>query len=278
MTDTNNSSRSGANSRIGDRFARANSEGRAALVLYLTGCYPDVETNRALIETIAEAGCDILELGVPFSDPIADGPTIQKASADALAAGATLGKVFALAGVTRDVRPPTVLFTALNPLFHRGYKQIAEDAGAVAIDGVLAPDLPIEEDPELGEALRDRGLDLVYLAAPTTPAERKVQIAAATSGFLYYISLKGVTGARTDVAADIEEQLAPIRAASKMPVAVGFGISKPEQANKVAQQAEGVVVGSALIDTITRHMGDGREKLLAEVKAFVSDLAAAMKR
>jgi tryptophan synthase alpha chain len=266
------------NSRIAPLFERTASEGRAALVLYLTACWPDAETNRALIEAIAEAGCDVLELGVPFSDPIADGPTIQRASAEALAAGATLDKVFALAGLTRDVRPPTVLFSALNPIFHRGYARSAADARAVAIDGVLAPDLPIEEDPELGEALRGEGLDLIYLAAPTTPAARKVEIAAATSGFLYYISLKGVTGARTDMASDIAEQLAPVRAASRMPVAVGFGISRPEQANIVARQAEGVVVGSALIDTIARHRGGPRAKLLAEVKAFVGELAAAMQR
>jgi tryptophan synthase alpha chain len=254
-------------------FAEWRRTGRKALVVYVCAGDPDLATTERLVPLLAEAGADVIELGVPFSDPLADGPTIQAASQRALASGTTLGGVLDMVQRLRsggcDV--PLVLFGYLNPILRMGVAPFvarAKDAGA---DGVLVADLPLEESIELSQAATGKGLSLVLLAAPTTPPARLKAIGQATRGFLYFVSVTGVTGARTALPEDLPAKLAEVRAASEAPVAVGFGVSTPEQARTLAAHADAVVVGSALVDAL--HQGG---KDFQGALALVRSLAAAV--
>jgi tryptophan synthase alpha chain len=241
-------------SRITDAFTRERERGARALVPYLTAGYPCLENTLPLLNALVAGGADVIELGVPFSDPIADGPTIQRASAEALEHGITLHQILDLVREFRkQSQTPVVLFGAYNPFLHYGLEQFARDAAAAAVDGVLIPDLPADEGDEVEPVLRAQGIDLVYLVAPTTPKSRKSQICGRGSGFIYYISLKGVTGARTSMQYELEQPLEEIRACTNLPVAVGFGITTPEQATTVARHADGGVVGSARIVVIKKN-------------------------
>ena len=251
-------------------FAARRAEGRAALVVYATAGYPRPEAGLEVLVALADAGTDVLELGVPFSDPLADGPTIQRASFEAIEHGVDLAWTLDLLRRFRAEREtPVVIFSYLNPILDYGVERFLADAAAAGADGVLVTDLPVGGDPELERTLASSPLDLIRLVAPTTSPERVRTIAAAASGFLYYVSRTGVTGARSELAAGLEAEVAAVRAATELPVAVGFGISTPEQAATVARLADGVVVGSAVVSSLGR--GD-----VAETARFVAGLRAAM--
>jgi tryptophan synthase alpha chain len=248
--------------------------GRKALVVYLCAGDPDLATTEQLVPALVEAGADVIELGVPFSDPLADGPTIQAASQRALLSGTSLSGVLELVGRLRasHCQVPLVLFGYVNPILRMGLEAFVHRAADAGADGILVPDLPLEEAGTLGDLAQARGLSLVLLAAPTTPPERLKAIGAATHGFLYFVSVTGVTGARAELPADLPAKLAAARAATKVPVAVGFGVSTAEQARALAAHADAVVVGSALVDALHRG-GDNPKAALALVRS----LAAAMR-
>lgn len=234
--------------RIDARFAALKAQGRKGLVGYLTAGDPDAGTSQRDIRAAIEGGLDVLELGVPFSDPTADGPTIQEASQRALRAGMTVSGVLELVWtLRRDYDIPIVLFGYTNPFFRYGYDRLCADAAAAGADGMLVVDLSFEESDEMRGALARHGLCLVPLVAPTTPEARAVAIAERASGFIYYIMVTGVTGTRDVLAADIDAHVAMLRAHTPLPVAVGFGVSSGEQARLAARSADAVVVGSALV-------------------------------
>ena len=236
---------------IGEAFLRRRQEGQAALVPYVTAGFPGLDATVPTLHALAEAGADIIELGVPFSDPLADGPTIQHASFQALKAGTTVASVFEdLRTFREQSETPVVLFTYLNPVMRYGVDAFLADAEEAGAQGLLLTDLPAGADPELEGRIRDSGLDFIRLLAPTTPPERISVVAEGGEGFLYYISRTGVTGARTSLRDDLGAQVSAIRSAVSLPVAVGFGISTPAQARTVAEVADGVVVGSALVQTL----------------------------
>ncbi len=232
-------------SRLSDAFSAARAQGRTALVCYAMGGDGD---TAALLQAIDEAGADVIELGLPFSDPIADGPVLQAAATRALASGATVGGVLAAAGKLR-LRAPVVAMGYMNPVESMGSKAFARALREAGLSGAIIPDLPLEEAQPLRDALSAEGLDLVPLVAPTTPPARAAAIAGTARGFVYYVSVTGVTGARASLPEDLAKRLAGLRAVSAAPVAVGFGISNPEQAAALKGTADGVVVGTALVRT-----------------------------
>jgi tryptophan synthase alpha chain len=257
---------------IAEAFARARADGRrAALMPYLMGGYPDLATSRAIGLAYAEAGADLLELGVPFSDPLADGPVIHAAATAALRAGATLPAVLEVA---RDIAAavPVVIMCYANPILSQGLDRFLDRLVGARVSGLIVPDLPLEEATDLRPACRSRGLALVPLVAPTTPAERLERIGAGASGFVYAVSLTGTTGERTEVAGGLGTMIARVAAHTDVPVAVGFGISTPEQAAAAADAgAEGVIVGTRLV----RAAGEAEDSVAA-VRALVSGFSAAL--
>lgn len=261
--------------RIDKAFEKARSENRAAMIFFLTAGHPTAEATVEAVEALAEAGADVIELGIPFSDPIADGPTIQHASQVALEGGMTVRGVLDLVRRIRERSDvPLVLFSGYNPIFHFGEAKFGAGAAEAGADGVLVPDLPPEEATDLIEICRSRELKIVFLAAPTTTPERLREIAAHSTGFLYYISLRGITGARAALPEDLKEKVQAVKRTVELPVAVGFGISAPEHAREVAAVADGVVVGSALVRLIDEH-GRGPE-LKSRVKEFARGLVEAV--
>ena len=248
--------------------------GRKALVVYLCAGDPDLATTERLVPALADAGADVVELGVPFSDPLADGPTIQAASQRALQSGTSLSSVLRLVERLRASRceVPLVLFGYTNPILRMGLEPFVHRAALAGADGVLVPDLPLEESGPLRELAESRGVSVVLLAAPTTPLARLSAIGTQTRGFLYFVSVTGVTGARSQLPDDLPEKLAAARAATPVPVAVGFGVSTPDQARALAPHADAVVVGSALVEVL--HQGDGNPQ---QALALVRSLAAALR-
>ncbi|TLM66082.1 MAG: tryptophan synthase subunit alpha [Deltaproteobacteria bacterium] len=262
-------------SRIAHTFEALRQRGEKALVTYLTAGDPDLETSEQVIHALVGAGVDLLEIGFPFSDPMADGPTIQAAAERALAAGTTLHGVLALvARVRRHTNVPIVLMGYFNPVFRYGADAFARDAAAAGVDGLLLVDLPPEEAGELHPQLRAAGVDLITLLAPTTPEARMARLAGAAEGFLYYVSMTGVTGTQAVDPAAIAGAVAEVRRHSAVPVAVGFGVTTPDDARAVAGFADAVVVGSALVKVIATHAGSPR--LIEEVQGFARALKAAV--
>jgi tryptophan synthase alpha chain len=248
-------------------FSRRREEGRGVLIPYLTAGYPDAETSLHLMTALARSGGDVLELGIPFSDPLADGPTIQRSSFRALENGMSVeGALGLLRRFREDRNEPVVLFTYLNPVLSYGIDSFLTDALEAGAQGLLLTDLPTGADPELEERLVASELDLIRLLAPTTPRDRMRAVARGGSGFLYYISRTGVTGARQALRETLGDEVAIVRREVELPVAVGFGISTPEQAALVAGVSEGVVVGSALIDALDRGGVHGAEDLLRSLR------------
>lgn len=240
--------------RIADTFARLRAVRRPGLVTYVTAGDPDLRRSGEILEALDRAGADVLEVGVPFSDPLADGPVIQRATERALAAGTSLRSVLAL---IRDVRPrvraPIVVFTYTNPVLRLGADRFAQEASAAGVDGVLVLDLPIEEAGGFRGTVSAAGLDLIFLLSPTTTDARIEKAAQLGSGFLYGISRLGVTGARDQVASGAEALVRRIRARTSLPIALGFGISRPEHVAEVTTFADAAVVGSALVSVIAEH-------------------------
>lgn len=258
--------------RIDETFNELRNK-RAALMPYLPLGFPNIQTSRELIRAAQDAGADILELGIPFSDPLADGPVIQHATQVALENGMTLKKCLDLVQDARanGVTIPLVLMGYYNPILQYDLKKFARDAFEVGADGVIVPDLPIEEADDLQDAARAQDLHMVFLAAPTSSDERLKKISKATRGFLYLVSLTGVTGAREGLPEGIAEFVTRARAATNKPLCVGFGISNVENARRVAEIADGVIVGSALVGKI----GDAQAAVNL-ARAFISELRAAM--
>lgn len=243
-------------SRIEEKFRRLKEENAKALIAYLTAGDPDLETTREIILAMDRAGVDILEIGVPFSDPTADGPIIQAASHRALEAGATLTGILEMIEAVREVSEiPIVLFGYYNPILSYGNEHFAQRARAAGVDGILVVDLPPEEAEELRRHTDREGIDFISLIAPTTTDERIRTIAHGAGGFLYYISITGVTGTDKPQVADIKRDVERIRTVTDLPVAVGFGISTPEQAREIAPHADGIVIGSAFV----RLIGEGAD-------------------
>jgi tryptophan synthase alpha chain len=262
-------------SAIERAFARCRAEKRAAFIPYLTAGDPDLAATERLAVALAEAGADILELGVPFSDPIADGPVNQAAAVRALASGTTLEGILGLCARLRaPLGIPVVLFTYFNPVHSYGVDRFARDAAASGVDGVLCVDLPPEEaECDLLPALRQSGIDLIFLLAPTSTPERVKAAARAASGFVYYVARTGVTGQRETLPKELAAETKALRKRLRLPLAVGFGISTPEQVRAVAKLADGVVVGSALV-RIVEEAGDSPD-LVERVGRRASELAAA---
>lgn len=235
--------------RIDNAFAAIKEQNRAGLVGYLTAGDPDYDTSLKNILAGIETGIDVLELGIPFSDPTADGPTIQEASHRALAGGMSVKRALTLVeDIRKESEIPIILFGYANPFFHYGFDNIARDASNAGADGMLIVDLPFEETGEIRDALQANDLALIPLVAPTTPPERMKMVLSDAKGFVYYIMVTGVTGKRVDVAADVTEHIANIKEATTLPIAAGFGISNGEQAARAASSAEAIVVGSALVE------------------------------
>lgn len=257
--------------RIQATFERLQQQRRQALIPFLTAGDPDLVTTEALVHELVSAGADLIELGMPFSDPMADGPTIQAASERALAAGTRLGDVLELVRrVRRHTNVPLVLMGYYNPILYYGPERFARDAAEAGVDALLLVDLPPEESGEIAGFLQQNGLCQITLLAPTTPPERMVELAAQAEGFLYYVSMTGVTGAQQVDAQAIEAAVRQLRALSPVPVAVGFGISTAADVAAVGAFADAVVVGSALVKIIASH---GREAdLVARVGEFVRNL------
>ena len=264
-----------ASGRIASRFAELRQRGEAALIPFIVAGDPNLESTARLVLELEARGADLIELGVPFSDPMADGPANQRASARGLAAGATLPAILAMAADLREhTQIPLVLFGYYNPIHHYGCARLCKDAASAGIDGLLAVDLPPEEAGDLAGPARAEGLDIIYLLAPTTPIERSRVISRSASGFLYYVSVTGVTGARDQLGADLERNVRRLREVTKLPIGVGFGISTPAQAREVASFADAVVVGSAISRLIEEHQAS--EHMVNAVADFVGSLKEAM--
>jgi tryptophan synthase alpha chain len=241
-------------SRLRDTFARLREQRAPGLVTYITAGDPDLERTGGVLRALDRAGADVLEVGVPFSDPLADGPVIQRATERALASGTTLSGVLdLLTSIRPDISAPIVIFSYANPILRLGVDRFADRAREAGVDGVLMLDLPIEEADEFRATLAARGIDTILLLSPTTTDDRLRRAATLGSGFLYAISRLGVTGARDSVAAGAREMVERIRNVTDLPVALGFGISKPDHVREVAQWADAAVVGSALVDVIARE-------------------------
>jgi tryptophan synthase alpha chain len=236
---------------ISETFAARAAQGRSTLVPYVTAGYPEATSTVPLMEALVDAGTDVLELGIPFSDPLADGPTIQRSSFVSLQNGTTVRRVLDDVATFRARHDtPVVLFTYLNPVLRYGVERFVQDAVAAGAQGLLMTDLPAGSDPEAERAIVESPLDLIRLIAPTTAPQRIPAAVAGGSGFVYYISRMGVTGASTDLSTTLGDEVRRLKSVVSLPVAVGFGISTPEQAKAVAEVADGVVVGSALIQAL----------------------------
>lgn len=263
-------------SAISEVFARCKAERRSAFIPFLTAGDPDLDTTGQLMRAMVRGGADIIELGVPFSDPIADGPVIQRASMRSLEAGTTLSSVLHLVARERHrLGVPIVLFTYYNPIHARGIERFAEQAASSGVDGVLCVDLPPDEGRELIDALHKKALDPIFLLAPTSTRDRVKRVNETSGGFVYYVSRTGVTGAREALPKELLKECKRLRRKISLPLAVGFGISTPEQVASVASVADGVVVGSGLVRLIEEKTG--REDLVEVVEQHVRDLTALLR-
>ena len=268
--------------RIDRRFAALKDEGRAALVTFLTAGDPDLETSFAILKALPQAGADVIELGMPFSDPMSDGPAIQASSQRALKAGGTLKKTLDLVRAFRkaDNETPIVLMGYYNPVYIYGVDRFLTDAKSAGVDGLIIVDLPPEEDEELCLPALRAGVNFIRLATPTTDDKRLPAVLANTSGFVYYVSITGITGTAAPNVGRVSDAVARIKRHTKLPVAVGFGVRDAERARAIAQAADGVVVGSALVDALKDSLDkDGRAtaKTVAAVTGLVATLAAGVR-
>ncbi|WP_374252397.1 tryptophan synthase subunit alpha [Xanthobacter sp.] len=268
--------------RISDRFAALKEEGRPGLVTFVTAGDPDGETSLAILRALPGAGADVIELGVPFTDPMADGPAIQAAGLRALKGGQTLAKTLEMVAAFRgeDQTTPVVLMGYFNPIYVFGVERFLIDAKVAGVDGLIVVDLPPEEDDELCIPALNAGLDFIRLATPTTDDKRLPTVLANTAGFVYYVSITGITGAATPDANAVATAVARIKSHTALPVAVGFGVKTPEQAAAIAQSADAVVVGSALVEVVRRTLdeeGKATSNTVIGVEALVSELAEAVR-
>jgi len=265
-----------AKGRIAAKFRELRARNEAALIPFVVAGDPDMDSTRAIVREFETRGADLIELGVPFSDPMADGPANQRAHARGLGAGASLAATLSLVSEMRkETEIPLVLFGYYNPIFHYGCDRLCADAARAGVDGLLVVDLPPDEAAELRTPARSQGLDLIYLLAPTTPVERARKVVRSASGFIYYVSVTGVTGARTHLPSDLEEHVTRLRSVTSLPVGVGFGISTAEQAAQVARFSDAVVVGSAL--SLLVEANAKSPELVKSVGELVGSMKSAMK-
>lgn len=257
--------------RLSARFAACKTAGRAALITFVTAGDPTVADTPAILDALVEGGADIIELGMPFTDPMADGPAIELANLRSLGSGTKTKDIFALAAAFRVRHPdtPLVLMGYANPMLVRGSQWFAETCKTAGVDGVICVDVPPEEDAEIGPALRAAGIHLIRLATPTTDAARLPAVLNGASGFLYHVAVAGITGKQQAAQAAVEQAVAKLKAATSLPIAVGFGVRSAEQAAAIGRVADGVVVGSAIVDIIGSH-GD-------TAAPFVKDFVAALR-
>lgn len=260
---------------VSERFQALQAAGQCALIPFITAGDPDLETTAAALKVLDQAGADLIELGVPYSDPLADGPTIQAAATRALAQGTTLEKVLAMVTeVAPTLTAPIVLFTYYNPIHYRGISTFLDGVAAAGVKGLVVPDLPLEESATLLQAASDRGLAVTLLVAPTSPQDRIEAIAQASQGFVYLVSVTGVTGVRTQVASRVAELLPQLRQATHKPIAVGFGVSQAAQARQLKDWgADGVIVGSAMVKLLAQ---EDKAAALAALGTFCRDLKQAI--
>lgn len=259
-------------SRIETTFERLRAQKKKALIPYIMAGDPYIKTTESLILEIERAGADILELGVPFSDPIADGPVIQRASERALKSRTTLNKIMVLIKGLRKkgVSIPVIIMTYYNIIFQYGINKFPKDAIYAGIDGVIIPDLPPEEASDFIKEARSSGLETIFLLAPTSTEERIKKVASSSTGFIYYVSMTGITGAKLKNILEVKEKIPEIRRYTDLPIAVGFGISKKEEAKKIAAWADGVIVGSALVRLIEENTG--KRLLMPKVTRFIRSM------
>ncbi|MBC2777961.1 tryptophan synthase subunit alpha [Parasphingopyxis marina] len=260
--------------RLSVRFDQCRNEGRAALVAFVTGGDPTPADTGAILDALVEGGADVIELGMPFTDPMADGPSIQEANLRSLGAGTTTADLFSIATAFRERHPavPLVLMGYANPMVRRGADWFAGQCSDAGVDGIICVDIPNEEDQDLGPALREAGIAVVRLATPTTDEARLPAVLEGASGFLYYVSVAGITGKQQAAMDSIEDAVARLKAHTELPVAVGFGVRTPEQAAAIARVADGVVVGSAIVELVGEHGKDAA----GPVRDYVASLAAAI--
>lgn len=269
-------------SRIAARFAQLRAEGRGALMPFLEAYDPDPATSMALLRGLPGAGADLIEVGVPFTDPMADGPTVQRAGQRALKAGGTLAGALAMVRDFRreDDETPIVLMGYLNPILAYDTERFCRDAAASGVDGLIVVDLPPEEAEELADPARQQGLDLIRLIAPTTDETRLPKVLAGTSGFIYYVAIAGITGTHSATRDALAEAIPRVRRFTDLPIAIGFGVRTPQQAAEAVQVADGAVVASALIDTLAASLdekGRARPDTVRKVLDQVRDLAEAVR-
>lgn len=261
---------------IAEAFVRAKAERRAALIPYVTAGYPDLGQLKGLVAALVEAGADIIEIGIPFSDPLADGPVLQRASTEALARGTRIADIFKAVGSLGDVSVPLVFLTYINPVFHYGIERFSQDAHEAGVQGLIIPDLPWVEGREMRHAAEGSGLALIPLVAPTS-TDRHLNAIKKAKGFVYGVSVTGVTGARQSVDAGVNGLVARVKQHVNLPVAIGFGIASPAQAREVGQVADGVIVGSALVDAIGRDPDRAEEaayRFVRELRAGLDNIVA----
>lgn len=260
--------------RMATRFAACKAQGRAALITFVTAGDPTVAATPAILDALVAGGADIIELGMPFTDPMADGPAIELANLRSLGSGTKTAHIFAIAADFRTRHPdtPLVLMGYANPMLVRGSDWFADQCKAAGVDGVICVDVPPEEDAELGPALRSAGIHLVRLATPTTDAKRLPAVLEGASGFLYHVSVAGITGKQQAAQANIDMAVQKLKAATNLPIAVGFGVRTPEQAAAIGRIADGVVVGSAIVDLVGSH----DDAAAPFVQQFVAALSGAL--
>jgi len=265
--------------RLSTRFAACAAQGRAALVTFVTAGDPDLATSAGVLRALVANGADIVELGMPFTDPMADGPAIQLGNIRSLGGGLKLRDLLAMVADFRreDDATPIILMGYFNPILAYGPAKFAADAKAAGLDGTIVVDLPPEEAAELAPDLAEHGLHLIRLATPTTDAARLPQVLAGASGFLYYVAVAGVTGANAATAADVAAAVARLKASTDLPIAVGFGVRTPDQAAAIAVHADAVVVGSAIVDTIGAAAEARANDIPARVGSLVAGLATAVR-
>lgn len=261
--------------RLDATFQRLKGKGEKALIAYIMAGDPSLQDTEQLVLGLERSGADVIELGVPFSDPIADGPVIQQAAERALRSGTSLRRILTMvAGLRRQTQIPVVLMTYYNTIHAYGEQGFCRDAAQAGVDGLIVPDMPLEESGPLKDRAEEAGLDLIFLLAPTSTPARRAAVAKASKGFIYYVSLTGITGAKLTDLGNVEDNVRRIRKLTRVPISVGFGVATPQDAARIAAVADGVIVGSAIVKQIAAHQQD--PSLVTVVGTFVSSLKQAM--